>query len=115
LTPKFKKKIGINCGRRQIIGVAVDTASTDRGQSRDFRTHQVLGKFNLWGLENLANADALPPNGSTIYNMVDYLKDGSGAPSRAFATLPELMGSGKGLSKSSLVLVAMLASSMKLL
>jgi kynurenine formamidase len=72
---------------RDIIGIAVDTPSTDRGQSRDFRTHQVLGEHNLWGIENLANAEALPPNGSIVYNMVDYLKDGSGAPSRVFAVV----------------------------
>ena len=73
--------------QRDIIGIAVDTASTDRGQSHDFKTHQVLGKFNIWGLENLANAEALPLHGFTIHNMVNYLRDGSGAPSRVFAVL----------------------------
>ena len=72
---------------RNIIGVAVDTPSTDYGQSRDFKTHQVLGKYNLWGLENLGNAESLPLHGFTIYNMVDLLKEGSGAPSRVFAIL----------------------------
>ena len=67
---------------RSIIGLGVDTPSTDFGQSKDFKTHQILGSANVWGLENVANLDVLPPKGFTILNMVYKLKDGSGAPSR---------------------------------
>ena len=37
---------------RKIVGLGIDTPSTDKGQSRDFQTHQVLGQANIWGLEN---------------------------------------------------------------
>ena len=94
---------------RKIIGVAVDTPSTDRGQSREFETHQVLGKYNLWGIENLANAEALPLNGSLIYNMVDNIKEGSGAPTRVFAVLYELTSTGTRTSNLNFV-VAILCS-----
>ena len=67
---------------RNIIGLGVDTPSTDFGQSRDFKTHQILGAANVWGLENVANLDKLPSKGATIFNMVYKLKEGSGAPSR---------------------------------
>lgn len=67
---------------RNIIGLGVDTPSTDYGQSKEFTTHQILGSSNVWGLENLANLDDLPPKGFTIFNMVYKIKEGSGAPSR---------------------------------
>ena len=43
--------------------MATDTASTDYGQSTDFETHQILGEANVWAIENLANAEALPETG----------------------------------------------------
>ena len=62
--------------------MGVDTPSTDYGQSRDFKTHQILGSANVWGLENVANLDKLPSKGAIVFNMVYKLKEGSGAPSR---------------------------------
>ena len=67
---------------RNILGLGVDTPSTDYGQSRDFKTHQILGSANVWGLENVANLDKLPTKGAIVFNMVYKLKEGSGAPSR---------------------------------
>ena len=48
---------------RNIYGTGVDTASVDYGQSKTFKTHQVFGANNIWGLENLNNVDKLPPKG----------------------------------------------------
>ena len=81
-TKKYEFQIRKPFKFRNIIGLGVDTPSTDFGQSKDFKTHQILGSANVWGLENVANLDALPPKGFTILNMVYKLKDGSGAPSR---------------------------------
>ena len=67
--------------------MAIDTPSTDRGQSKTFRTHQVLGKGNVWGLENMANTDKLPASGFLIYNMVHKLEGGSGGPTRVIAVM----------------------------
>ena len=43
--------------------MATDTASMDYGQSSDFEVHQILGEANIWAVENLANAEALPETG----------------------------------------------------
>ena len=90
----------------------MDTPSTDYGQSRDFKTHQVLGKFNLWGLENLGNAEALPLQGFTIYNMVDLLKEGSGAPSRVFAILDSSRNGVDHISIFNLIIILAILSFM---
>ena len=39
-----------------------------------------------WGVEHVANMDKLPANGYIIHNMVFKLHDGSGAPTRIYAT-----------------------------
>ena len=72
---------------RKIVGLGIDTPSTDKGQSRDFQTHQVLGQANIWGLENLARTDELPSHGFVVYNMVHKLEGGSGGPTRVIAIL----------------------------
>ena len=51
---------------RKIHGVGVDTPSLDVGSSRDFDAHQIFTAANVWGVENLANVDLLPPTGRTI-------------------------------------------------
>lgn len=90
---------------REVVGVAIDTPSTDRGQSRTFSTHQVLGEANVWGLENLANSDKLPAKGFMIYNMVHKLVGGSGGPTRVVAVLNTRhhAGNNGGIIKSSSV------------
>jgi len=72
---------------REIVGLGIDTASTDRGQSRDFLTHRVLGEANVWGVENLARTEDLPPRGFQVHCMVHYLEGGSGGPARVVAIL----------------------------
>ena len=87
---------------REVVGVAIDTPSTDRGQSRTFSTHQVLGEANVWGLENLANSDQLPAKGFMIYNMVHKLEGGSGGPSRVVAVLNKVhAGNGASMKNKS--------------
>jgi kynurenine formamidase len=73
---------------RDITGIAIDTPSIDRGQSKDFKTHQILGAANKPAVENIANLDKLPPKGAMLYVMPMKIKDGSGAPARIFAVLP---------------------------
>ena len=71
---------------RDIAGVGVDTPSLDPGKETQFLAHQILLGAGKWGIENVANMDRLPPSGYTIFNMVFKLYDGSGAPTRVFAT-----------------------------
>ena len=74
---------------RVIYAIGVDTASVDFGQSKDFQSHQIFYKKNIWGLENLKNVDKLPAKGFMIYNMVYKSRDGSGGPSRVIAVLKD--------------------------
>ena len=70
---------------RNVIALAIDTASLDPGNSRDFPVHLWLGAM---GFENLANADKLPFSGATIFCIPMKIDKGTGAPARIFAVLP---------------------------
>jgi len=83
---------------RGIIGLGIDTPSTDFGQSREFLTHQVLGASNVWGVENLARTDQLPPAGFDVLALVHKLEGGSGGPARVVAVLEN--GSGDATMNS---------------
>lgn len=74
--------------QRGIYGIAIDTASIDYGQSKDFASHQVFNAANVYGLENVANADKLPVKGATLIAMPMKIAGGSGAPTRIVALLP---------------------------
>ena len=77
--------------KRNIVGVAVDTISVDRGlgATKDHPAHVIFTKHNLWGIENIANLDKLPPKGFLLYNMPLKIGGGSGTPSRVVAFMPE--------------------------
>ncbi len=72
--------------RRDIVGVGVDTLSTDPGDSTTFPAHEVLGRADRWGLENLANLRTMPPRGATITVGLVPWEKGSGGPCRVFAS-----------------------------
>lgn len=70
---------------RKVKAVGIDTPSIDYGQSKDFKTHQILLGNNIPGLENLANLESLPALGSYVIALPMKIKDGSGAPLRIVA------------------------------
>ncbi len=70
---------------KKIKAVGLDTASVDYGQSKDFKTHQVLYAANIPGFENIANLDALPPTGAYVIALPMKIKGGSGGPLRIVA------------------------------
>ena len=72
----------------KIDGIGIDTASIDYGSSRDFIVHQIVNGANLYGLENIANLDTLPPKGATIIALPMKIKGGTGGPVRIIAILP---------------------------
>jgi kynurenine formamidase len=74
--------------QRDIAALAVDTASIDYGQSKDFIVHQVLMGRNKPAFENVANVDKLPPNGATFIALPLKIEQGSGSPTRIVAILP---------------------------
>ncbi len=73
---------------RKLAAIAIDTASMDRGMSKDFKVHQIWLGSNKPGFENIANADKLPATGATIFCIPMKLGKGTGGPTRAFALLP---------------------------
>lgn len=70
---------------RKIKAVGLDVASVDYGQSKDFKTHQLLYEKNICGFENVANLDKLPAKGAYIIALPMKIKAGSGGPLRIMA------------------------------
>ena len=70
---------------RKIKAVGLDVASVDYGQSKDFKTHQILYEQNIPGFENVANLDKLPLKGAFIIALPMKIKGGSGGPLRIVA------------------------------
>jgi kynurenine formamidase len=70
---------------RKIKAVGLDVASVDYGQSKDFKTHQILYEQNIPGFENVANLDKLPAKGAFVIAMPMKIKGGSGGPLRIVA------------------------------
>jgi len=73
---------------RKVAAIAIDTASMDPGNSKDFPVHQLWLGANKVGFENVANADKLPESGATIFCIPMKIGKGTGAPTRIFALLP---------------------------
>lgn len=68
-----------------VVGLAVDTLSLDHGPSADFVTHYAWLPTNRWGIENIANLDALPASGATLIVGAPKHRGGTGGPSRIMA------------------------------
>ena len=71
--------------KRKIKSLGLDTPSMDYGQSKDFKTHQILLEKNKPGFENVANLDKLPAKDFFIIALPMKIKNGSGAPLRIIA------------------------------
>lgn len=74
--------------QRNVVALAIDTASIDPGASADFPVHRLWLGANRVAFENLANADRLPFSGATLFCIPMKIGKGSGAPTRIFAILP---------------------------
>lgn len=68
--------------KRKVKAVGIDTPSIDYGQSKDFKTHQILMGADIPAFENMANLDQLPETGTYIVALPMKIKNGSGAPLR---------------------------------
>jgi kynurenine formamidase len=73
---------------RNVAGIGIDTLSIDFGPSQDFKTHLIMLGANKYQIENLANLDALPPTGATVFVGVLPVRGGSQAQARVVAFLP---------------------------
>lgn len=70
---------------RKIKAIGLDVASVDYGQSKDFKSHQILYEQNIPGFENVANLDKLPVKGAFVIALPMKIKGGSGGPLRIVA------------------------------
>jgi kynurenine formamidase len=73
---------------RKVAGLGVDTASIDYGASKDFVVHVLANQANVFGLENVANLDALPEWGAWVVALPMKIAGGSGGPLRIVALVP---------------------------
>ncbi|CAH1403271.1 unnamed protein product [Nezara viridula] len=72
----------------KIVGVGVDTPSTDQGLNVE--AHLELTSKNLYLLENLAIIHPLPNRNFTVYSLPMKIKNGTGGPCRIVADLSTL-------------------------
>ena len=73
---------------RKVAALGVDTASIDYGASKDFSVHVLANGANVFGLENVANLDAVPEWGAWVAALPMKIAGGSGGPVRIVALLP---------------------------
>ena len=74
---------------RKIAAIGLDTPSIDYGQSTMFESHRILFEQNIPAFENLANLDQLPETGAWAIALPMKIRNGSGAPLRVVALLPD--------------------------
>jgi kynurenine formamidase len=74
---------------RQVSAIGIDTASIDHGPSRNFIVHQIVGRHNVLGFENLTHLDRLSPVGTTLIALPMKIGGGSGGPVRVIALVPK--------------------------
>jgi kynurenine formamidase len=75
--------------KRNVKALGLDTPSIDYGQSKDFKTHQILLGANKVGFENVANLDSLPATGIYVVALPMKIGKGSGAPLRLIAGISQ--------------------------
>lgn len=80
-----KDAVDFLIAERNVSGIGVDTLSLDHGPSTTFAVHYTWLSTAKWGLENLANLEAIPPSGATIIVGAPKVASGSGGPSRVLA------------------------------
>ena len=87
--PGFSQEVAeFLVAERHIHGVGIDTPSIDHGPSQDFAVHRILNGAGLYGLENVARLDEVPPSGGRLVALPMKIAGGTGAPVRIIAILP---------------------------
>ena len=74
---------------RQVNAIGIDTASIDHGPSTDFIVHQIAGRHNVLGFENLTHLDQVSAVGATLIALPMKIGGGSGGPLRVIALVPK--------------------------
>lgn len=86
--PGISKEAAALLAARKVDAVGLDTPSLDHGPSKTFAAHRELAAANIYGLENVANLDRLPPTGATLIALPMKIAGGTGGPVRIIAVLP---------------------------
>lgn len=73
---------------RNIAGLGIDTLSADTG-ANGFPVHRLVLGAGKYLVENIANANTLPPTGSRIFVLPMKIKEGTEAPIRLVALIPK--------------------------
>jgi kynurenine formamidase len=72
---------------RDIVGAGVDTLSLDAASASKFVAHLALLGAGKYGVELLANLNAVPPSGATIIVGAPKHEGASGGPARVYAVV----------------------------
>ncbi len=76
-------------GERNVKGIGVDTLSLDTGLNSggEFPVHYAWLGSGRWGVECVANLDAIPENGARLFLGLPKVKGATGGPARVIALL----------------------------
>jgi kynurenine formamidase len=83
--PGFAKEATDMLAEMGVASIAVDTLSLDPGNSKDFAVHYSWLPGGRYGIENVANLDAVPAKGATIFVGAPKHRGGTGGPARMIA------------------------------
>ncbi len=76
--------------KRNIVGVGIDTFSCDTGKN-GFPVHRAILGADKYLVENVANAQLLPPTGAKVLVLPLKIKDATEAPLRLIALTEEVI------------------------
>jgi kynurenine formamidase len=85
--PGFAKEATDMLAEMGVASIAVDTLSLDPGSSKDFAVHYSWLPGGRYGIENVANLDAVPAKGATIFVGAPKHRGGTGGPARILAVV----------------------------
>ncbi len=83
--PGFSKQATDYMAELGAVALAVDTLSQDPGNSADFAVHYSWLGSGRYGIENIANLDAVPAKGAMLFVGAPKHRGGSGGPLRVLA------------------------------
>ena len=86
--PGISKKAAQYLVAKKLKAIGLDTPSLDPGVSLEFWAHRVILGANIYGIENIANLQTIPPLGAVLIVAPMKIQGGSGAPARVYALAP---------------------------
>jgi len=85
--PGLSRKAALYLVKCQVLGVGLDTASLDPGNSKDFWAHRILLGNNIFGIENVASLKKLLGKSFIFVVAPMKIEGGTGAPVRLLAIM----------------------------